>query len=319
MTSSVTNDVSSAAMQAPAAGVKSSAPTQQDLPEGPTDRSIENAPPSSRMQPLSRFDPASLAALRGVLADLDETLTTHGRLTAGAYAALARLHAAGLLVVVVTGRSAGWCDHIARTWPVDAVVAENGGLYFLRRGHRVAKRYVEPEPVRRKSGERLREALAAVLAAVPGAQAAADQAYRETDLALDWCEEVPRLSEDAVEKILEILRTAGARTTRSNIHVHGAFGDHDKLSTTALALREGFGIELAGAAEDFVFVGDSPNDAPMFRFFTRTSVGVANAAAFVDRLAPPPAFVTPSARGAGFVELADHLLDARRRQAKRGP
>jgi len=68
--------------------------------------------------------------LRFVLTDIDDTLTTDGKLTAGAYRALERLHDAGRIVVPVTGRPAGWCDHIARMWPVDAVVGENGAFYM---------------------------------------------------------------------------------------------------------------------------------------------------------------------------------------------
>ncbi len=81
-------------------------------------------------RPLSDVPPDRLAGLRGVLFDIDDTLTSEGRLTAEAYGALERLHEAGLLTVPVTGRPAGWCDHIARMWPVDAVVGENGSCYL---------------------------------------------------------------------------------------------------------------------------------------------------------------------------------------------
>ncbi|MBZ0134206.1 MAG: HAD hydrolase family protein, partial [Rhodocyclaceae bacterium] len=70
------------------------------------------------MQPLSDFPTHIRSKVVGVLTDIDDTLTTEGRLTAAAYAALERLHAAGLKVIPVTGRPAGWCDHIARMWPV---------------------------------------------------------------------------------------------------------------------------------------------------------------------------------------------------------
>jgi HAD superfamily hydrolase (TIGR01484 family) len=263
------------------------------------------------MQPLAQLPDVVLGGVRGVLADLDETLTTHGRLTVEAYAALTRLHGAGLCVGVVTGRSAGWCDQIARTWPVDAVVAENGGLWFARREGRVEKRYVAAAGERAGQHERLRSALAQVLAQVPGARAAADQPYRETDIAIDWNEDVPRLPEPDVERALAVLQAAGARTTRSNVHLHATFGDHDKLTTSALALGECFDIDLGAMRDALIFVGDSQNDAPMFRFFTRTSVGVANVRASLALLDTPPAYVTDAERGAGFVELAERLLAAR--------
>ena len=82
------------------------------------------------LQPLAVMPLAARRNIRGVLADIDDTITTHGQLTPEAYAALARLRAAGKLVIPITGRPAGWCDHIARMWPVDAVVGENGAFYM---------------------------------------------------------------------------------------------------------------------------------------------------------------------------------------------
>src|SRR5262249_57511345 len=82
------------------------------------------------MEPLDSFPMAARRRIRGVLADIDDTITTDGKLTAAAYGALERLQAAGFRVVPITGRPAGWCDHIARMWPVDAVVGENRAFYF---------------------------------------------------------------------------------------------------------------------------------------------------------------------------------------------
>ncbi len=92
------------------------------MPEAPV------AAPSRPPAPLAAAPPALLRPVRWVLADIDDTLTTDGRLTAPAYAALEALAEAGLRVVPVTGRPAGWCDMIARQWPVAAVVGENGAL-----------------------------------------------------------------------------------------------------------------------------------------------------------------------------------------------
>ena len=83
------------------------------------------------MRPLADFCPESRAGIRGVLFDIDDTLTTEGRLTASAYAAVEALKNAGFIVVPITGRPAGWCDHIARMWPIDGVVGENGAFYFF--------------------------------------------------------------------------------------------------------------------------------------------------------------------------------------------
>ena len=100
------------------------------------------------MRPLAECPRPTLAAVRGVLTDIDDTLTTEGRLHAIAYTALERLRAAGLLVVPVTGRPAGWCDHIARMWPVDAVVGENGAFYFCHAQGRLIRRFQDDEQTR---------------------------------------------------------------------------------------------------------------------------------------------------------------------------
>ena len=249
--------------------------------------------------------------MRGVFCDIDDTLTTDGRLTAQAYSALERLHEAGLRVVPVTGRPAGWCDHIARMWPVDAVVGENGAFYFRyeRAARRMQRRYVDPEATRARHRERLEAVAAEVVQAVPGAAIAADQRYRETDLAIDFCEDVPRLSATDVQRIVALMENHGLTVKVSSIHVNGWFGHYDKLAMTRLYLRECQGVDLDAARADYVFAGDSPNDAPMFGFFPH-AVGVANVSDFADRLTHAPAYVTRARCGAGFSELADCILAA---------
>ena len=63
--------------------------------------------------------------------DMDGTLTTAGRLAASTYQAMADLEAAGIPVIVVTGRPAGWAEAIHRLWPVKAVVKSLGGAPAL--------------------------------------------------------------------------------------------------------------------------------------------------------------------------------------------
>src|SRR5689334_13458599 len=141
------------------------------------------------MQPLSLFGLAERRRIRGVLTDIDDTLTSEGKLTPEAYDALGRLHEAGFLVVPITGRPAGWCDHIARMWPVDAVVGENGAFYFRYHGGRLHRVYWHAAETRARHRERLAAIAARIVAAVPGCALAADQPYRETDLAIDYREE----------------------------------------------------------------------------------------------------------------------------------
>jgi HAD superfamily hydrolase (TIGR01484 family) len=265
------------------------------------------------MQPLRQFLDDALARVRGVFADIDDTLTTDGGLTAESYSALATLHGTGLLVVPITGRPAGWCDHIARMWPVDAVVGENGAFYFAydRASRKLVKRFRDDDATRTANRARLAAVRDRILAEVPGTALASDQLYREADLAIDWCEDVPRLAEDAVDRVVAIMRAAGMTAKVSSIHVNGWFGAYDKLGMTRTLMRERFGVELDAARGDYAFIGDSPNDASLFAYFP-LSVGVANVRRFAGRLELAPAYVTAAASGAGFAELAGRLLAARR-------
>lgn len=265
------------------------------------------------MEPLADFPPEARRAVRAVLADIDDTLTTHGRLHAVAYAALERLRAAGLLVIPVTGRPAGWCDHIARMWPVDAVVGENGAFWFRHdaAAGRLVKRYVIGAAEREKRAARLDAIARRILREVPGSGIASDQPYREADLAIDFCEDVPRLPREAVAEIVSIMESEGLTAKVSSIHVNGWFGGYDKLSTSRLALAEDFAIDIEAEKDRVVFAGDSPNDQPMFAFFPN-AVGVANVREMADLMTSLPRWVTPSAGSAGFAELAEALLGARR-------
>jgi HAD superfamily hydrolase (TIGR01484 family) len=264
------------------------------------------------MKPLAEFPLAARRAIRGVLTDIDDTLTDEGNLPALAYGALERLREAGLLVVPVTGRPAGWCDHIARMWPVDAVVGENGAFWFRhdRQAGRLVKRYVVGEEERALRRARLGSIAERVLREVPGCAIASDQPYREADLAIDFREDVAALPLADVQRIVSIMQAEGLTAKASSIHVNGWFGGYDKLSTTRLMMREEFAIDLDAARDAFVFAGDSPNDQPMFEFFPN-AVGVANVRDMEELMTRLPAWVTPSRGSRGFAELAHALLTAR--------
>lgn len=250
---------------------------------------------------------AAPGRIRGLLFDIDDTLTTDGKLTAPAYLAMERLQQAGRIVVPITGRPAGWCDHIARMWPVDAVVGENGAFYFCRREHRLLRRFQDEEPTRAANRARLLEIGRRIVGKVQGCALASDQPYRETDLAIDYCEDVPRLPDEAADRIATLMREEGLTAKVSSIHVNGWFGAYDKLAMTRRLFTEFFGISDDALRRDFAFAGDSPNDAPMFAFFEH-AVGVANVARFAGRLEAAPGYVTRSAAGAGFAEIVAHLL-----------
>jgi len=255
---------------------------------------------------------AERARICAVLCDIDDTLTDHGRLPAASYRAMEQLKKAGILVIPVTGRPAGWCDLIARQWPADAVVGENGAFYFryLDAERRMVRVYTKDAAARACDREGLERIRQEVLASVPGAAVAADQAYREADLAIDFREDVPPLPSEAVDRIVGIFERHGATAKVSSIHVNGWFGSYDKLAMAKRLLMESFGIDLEARLREIVFVGDSPNDAALFGYFPN-AVGVANVLDFADRLGHKPTWVTAARAAAGFVELAAALLAAR--------
>ena len=264
------------------------------------------------MQPLQACPAHVLARVRGVLTDIDDTLTTDGRLPGQSYLAMERIQAAGLTLVAITGRPAGWCDHIARMWPVDAVVGENGAFWFRyrHRERRMDRHFVAEPDERHAQADRLRAIAAEVVRSVPGAAVAADQPYRVADLAIDFCEDVPRLADADVDRIAALMRQHGLNVKVSSIHVNGWFGDYDKLTTTCDLFARAFDTRADDLQARYAFIGDSPNDEPMFEFFGM-SVGVANVGDFSGRMAHLPHYVTRARGGAGFAELADCLVRAR--------
>ncbi len=264
------------------------------------------------MRPLAEFCLEKRASVRGVLFDIDDTLTTTGHLTAAAYTAVEALKNAGLIVVPITGRPAGWCDHIARMWPVDGVVGENGAFYFFFDSveRKLKQRFVKVAGERESDRAKLQRVAQRILRDVPGSAMASDQAYREADIAIDFCEDVPALPSQQIQRIKSIMESEGMTAKISSIHVNGWLGSYDKLSTTKLLFHERFAIDLDLHKSEFVFVGDSPNDQPMFAHFPN-SVGVANVRSFLDTLDSKPSFVTEAACGAGFTQLANALLYAR--------
>jgi HAD superfamily hydrolase (TIGR01484 family) len=244
--------------------------------------------------------------------DLDDTLTTHGMIPARSFSALWDLADAGLRIVAVTGRPAGWCDHIARMWPVAGVVGENGALtYCYDRERRLMKRtFADPalgDPARQR---RLREVAQRVQEEVPGTALAADQPFRLSDVAIDYREDVPPLSSERIDDICRILRSEGMQFKVSSIHVNFWMGSFDKMSGVRRVMEEQ-GSRWEEARERSLFIGDSPNDEPLFAAFP-CSIAVANLRRFLDRLTAFPQFITESESAEGFQEAAALILRKRR-------
>lgn len=263
------------------------------------------------MNPLKDMPKNVATAVRVVLADIDDTITSDGRLTADAYRALEDLKNAGLGVAPVTGRPAGWCDMIARFWPVDGVIGENGAFYYAYDGakRKMIRKYHPALLTHLRNPGRFDVIKSRILREVPNAAISADQPFRQADLAVDFCEDVTALPNEEVVRIKEIFEEEGAVAKISSIHVNGWFGSYDKLSMSRDFLSDILSLDVDTNNAEIVFVGDSPNDAPMFGAF-QNSCGVANVIAFKDTLTAAPTWVTRQPGGAGFVEIAERLLDA---------
>ena len=266
------------------------------------------------MTPIEQLGADQVRSIHTVITDIDDTVSTDGMLTAKAYGALEKLRHNGLRVIVTTGRPAGWCDHIARMWPVDAVVGENGACcyWYDRPARRLAVRHSLPPQALRANRERLDAVAAQVLAGVPGTALASDQFCRLYDLAIDYCEDVPHVGESSVQRIVEIMEAVGMTAKVSSIHVNGWFGSYDKLSMSRDIMRDLYGVDLDRDRDQIAYAGDSPNAAPMFAHFPY-SVGVANVRDFVGKMDALPQYITHSRSGEGFSELASLLISLRSR------
>ncbi|WP_448044218.1 HAD-IIB family hydrolase [Bradyrhizobium liaoningense] len=263
------------------------------------------------MDPLRLANPNTFETVRFVLTDMDETLTFRGRLGARTYAALERLQAAGVKVIPVTAAPAGWCDQMARMWPVDGVIGENGGLFFQRSGEErgLVRTFWHAEDKRQGVTDRLNEIAASVQQSIPDAVFAEDQPFRLTSVAF------ARSSDPALTAaIMEALHVAGANTTQNNLWILGWLGPYDKLAMTRRVLSTQHDVDIDGFRDVVLYVGDSLNDAPMFGHFS-LSVGMSTIVEELPLIPTPPRWVTTGPGGDGFVEVADAVLRAKSENA----
>jgi HAD superfamily hydrolase (TIGR01484 family) len=258
-------------------------------------------------RPIEELPREAAAGIRFVLFDIDDTITERGLLPEESYSALWALRRAGIAGVPVTGRPAGWCDLIARQWPVAGVVGENGAFAFYMKDGRLERIFHPAAPKPESSRERLSLLGAEAVREVPGLRLAKDQPYRLFDIALDFAEEPPFLSLEDALRVKGICEAAGAHAKVSSIHVNAWFGDYDKLSMSELFLSSVLGWDPILFPRKAIFFGDSPNDEPMFRRF-ELSCGVANVLSFERMMEYPPAYITKEPFGAGFAEACGHIL-----------
>lgn len=263
------------------------------------------------MRHLTEAEPRTFEGVRFVLTDMDETLTLHGRLHARTYQALERLQQAGIVVIPVTAAPAGWCDQMARMWPVDGVIGENGAFFFRRgmEGQQVVREFWLDDAERTHSSDRLATLRRDILHDIPDAVLADDCAFRLSSVAF------ARPSNDAKRRaIVQAIWRHGAIGAVNNLWVVASQGGFDKLKMSTRVLHRDFGVDIETQKDAIAYVGDSANDAPMFEFLKHT-VGVSTVADCLDDLPVAPAWITDGAGGDGFVEVADAILRVQARPA----
>jgi hydroxymethylpyrimidine pyrophosphatase-like HAD family hydrolase len=256
------------------------------------------------LRPIGEITPDQGRAIALIATDMDGTLTIAEKFTPALLQALEAAQAAGLPVLIVTGRSAGWVSGLCHYLPIVGAIAENGGIFYDA---------AHPDgDVLSPIGDRTlhRQALAVQFTALqqqfPHLQASADNAFRITD----WTFDVQGLSDAAIATLADHCTAHGWGFTYSTVQCHIKLPQQDKAQGLRTVLARHFPhIDPA----TLLTVGDSPNDAPLFNpaHFPQ-SVGVANVRHYCDRLPHPPAYLTIHPEGRGFCELLDHLLQVRR-------
>ena len=260
------------------------------------------------MRPLNLAGISEFESVRFVLTDMDETLTHRGRLFAATYTALENLQKAGVVVIPVTAAPAGWCDQMARMWPVDGVIGENGGFLFQRdaEGDGIRRAFWHPEDDLERVAQRLKTIGQEIQAALPNAQLAEDQGFRTTSLAFAKPEDP-----DLQDEILARLKAAGADVTVNNLWLLAWFGGYNKLSAAKRMLKQAYDLDIETHRDVVLYAGDSTNDAPMFAFFRHT-VGVSTVVEYLPEIPTPPRWITEGPGGVGFVEAAEAILRSQR-------
>lgn len=257
------------------------------------------------MLPLAEMTEETVKSVRHVLMDIDDTITYEGKLPKEAYSALWSLHEAGFHVIPITGRPAGWCDLIARQWPVTAVVGENGALVFWEEQGKVHRMYHDQAV--NNDHDTLQVIRTRIFDEISGSHLASDQFARMFDLAFDFNEEQPKLTlEDAIH-MQRIAEEEGAIAKISSIHVNIWMGHYTKLSMATRWLQKRFSYDDETDRNTVMFFGDSPNDEPMFAHFP-LSVGVANVDRYQHLMEHLPAYITREAGGYGFAEGVERLV-----------
>ena len=253
------------------------------------------------MESLSQIKRAEINEIKVLLFDLDGTFVSDDRLKSSTFECLEKLKQKKIKRIAVTGRPAGWCDLIARWWPVNSVVGENGAFsYTISDGRIIRKTFVSSSSLSAHQ-KKLNLLFDDIKSNFGDVHLAADQPFRQWDLALDISEE-QYMDDDKVKAIYDFCISNGANAAISNIHLNVWYGNYNKLDMSLKILDEWNLKE-----HECMYIGDSPNDSPMFNHFS-FSVGVKSVLKYKDIMDYFPSYLTTRDSSEGFEELTNLIL-----------
>ena len=266
-------------------------------------------------KPLSSLTKHQAKKIKWLLTDVDDTLTWQGKLPSETLLALDKLNAVGVNIVPVTGACAGWCDQIARLWPVHGVIGENGALWMQKNGRGFTTKTMYPIEQMRSRQSELMKQLNHLLDDYDDIDFADDQAFRFCDVAINLSQDREPLDEQICQELLYRIRQLSVdgeavNAALSSIHLNVWIGNHSKRLTAEKYLQENIGDSSIDINE-VAYIGDSLNDETMFSWLTMT-FGVKNIEAVLDKLTVQPTFITTKNGGHGFAELAEVILQAKK-------
>jgi len=253
------------------------------------------------------FDPCSLVLavdlvqpVRLIATDMDGTLTAAGTFTPMLLQALIDLAAAGIQVLIVTGRSAGWVSGLVNYLPIWGAIAENGGMFY--RTNPPSEIALTAIGDRTSYRQQLGDVFSRLQSEFPKLCESADNQFRITD----WTFDVQGLLPEEIQTMRDRCADWGWGFTYSTVQCHIKHPQQDK----ARGLRQVLDTYFPDyPSNQVVTVGDSPNDESLFdRAQFPLSVGVANVQHYKNELMHFPTYVMTKAEVEGFCQLVQLLL-----------
>ena len=248
--------------------------------------------------PFKGFSPEQAEGIKLFISDVDDTITTDGKLYPETLRSLWRLKRSGRMVVLLTGGSAGWADAYIRQWPVDAVIAESGAVLLCYGKDGKIKYSNNPEidnDVLRKK--------ASLLKMASGLTLSSDQYARMFDVAFDKS----TLEPSEKRGLLNVIQSLGGTAFESSIHINVAFGNYSKQQGVRYFLQKYYDYKEEDVLSQGIYLGDSLNDETMFSYLP-LSVGMHS----VEELRPLfkclPTYITEGYSGEGFTEVVRAVL-----------